>query len=230
MATVPRVMLDEAAGRAPGPAVEAAAQLLADAGNHPTTAPFITRAMKLMAALAEQIGPDDLSTDASAASDYETVLRTLSRPEALAMLRVPSGGSDVETKQRLWKARLRGLMEQTRLLDFEGGTISASEAGAVLHLTRQAVDKRRRAGKLVALKFGRRGYAYPVWQFASGGTLPGLEQVLAVIQWDDSWMQAVFILGNNARLDGERPLDMLRRGDIDAVVRAARAYGEHGAA
>jgi hypothetical protein len=37
----------------------------------------------------------------------------------------------------------------------------------------------------------------------------------------------------NSRLDDESPLAMLRRGrpeDVEAVVRAAGAYGEHGAA
>jgi hypothetical protein len=39
-----------------------------------------------------------------------------------------------------------------------------------------------------------------------------------------------FFLAKNVRLDGDRPLDRLRRGDVDPVVRAARAFGEHGAA
>ena len=44
------------------------------------------------------------------------------------------------------------------------------------------------------------------------------------------WSVVAFFLSRNARLGSRRPLDMLRRGDVTAVVGAARAYGEHGAA
>jgi len=33
----------------------------------------------------------------------------------------------------------------------------------------------------------------------------------------------------NESLGGELPVDLLRRGEVDAVIRAAGIYGEHGA-
>jgi hypothetical protein len=39
-----------------------------------------------------------------------------------------------------------------------------------------------------------------------------------------------FLVAPNSRLNGDTPLAMIRRGDVEAVLRAARAYGEHGAA
>ncbi|HZO29430.1 MAG TPA: hypothetical protein VFH48_25930 [Chloroflexota bacterium] len=48
----------------------------------------------------------------------------------------------------------------------------------------------------------------------------------------DVWTLVAFVLAPNSRLDGEAPLSLLRRGrdgDVQAILRAARAYGEHGA-
>ena len=127
-------------------------------------------------------------------------------------------------------ARLRGLREREKLLQVEGGTVGVDEAAALLGISRQAVDKRRRAGKLIGLTLGRRGYMYPVWQFSQGGTLPGLEEVLTELRGHDPWMQAIFMLSENTRLSGQAPLHELRHGHVDDVRRAARMLGEHGAA
>jgi len=129
----------------------------------------------------------------------------------------------------LARARLRGLDARARLLQAEGGPLSVDAVGRLLHITRQAVDKRRRAGRLLGLRIGRRGYAYPSWQFGEAGTLPGLEEVLLDLLNHDPWMQVGFFLNGNVRLGGESPLAELRRGHVEAVQRAARAYGEQGA-
>jgi hypothetical protein len=57
----------------------------------------------------------------------------------------------------------------------------------------------------------------------------GLERVLAAIDDEGGWMRLAFLLSPEERLGGERPLDALRRGEVEAVERAARLYGEHGA-
>jgi hypothetical protein len=101
----------------------------------------------------------------------------------------------------------------------------------LLGISRQAVDKRRRAGKLIGVSLGKRGYAYPIWQFGGGhGTLHGLEDVLEAMSEFGPWTQYAFMIGGNYRLNGETPLACLRRGEVEPVVRAASAYGEHGAA
>ncbi len=93
------------------------------------------------------------------------------------------------------------------------------------------MDNRRRAGRLLALTLGRRDYRYPLWQFSEGGVLPGLETVLKALSRLTPWMQAAFLLNGNYRLPrAERPLDALRRGEVEAVREAAQMYGAHGAA
>lgn len=115
----------------------------------------------------------------------------------------------------LLKARLRGVRARKELLESEGGTVASG----------RAVDKRRRAGKLLAVPVGR-GYRYPAWQFderGRGGVVSGLEEVLESFGVEEPWMRASFFLRRNGRLD------VLREGEMEAVKRAARAYGEHGA-
>ena len=96
-------------------------------------------------------------------------------------------------------------------------------------LTRQAVDKRRKANKLIGLAIGRHCYVYPAWQFSRTGTLPGLKDVLHALRRHDAWSQVIFMLSPNDRLDGATPLDVLRRGQVEEVERAASLSGEHGA-
>jgi hypothetical protein len=119
-------------------------------------------------------------------------------------------------------ARLRGLRMRERLLDAEGGTLSATEFAKTLRVTRQAVDKRRRKGTLVGLDLGSRGFACPAWQIG----LHGLSEVLGELREYDPWTQVAFMLAPNVWLDGAMPLTLLRDGEVERVLRAASHYGE----
>jgi hypothetical protein len=122
----------------------------------------------------------------------------------------------------LASARLRGLRMRERLLDAEGGTLSATEFAKTLRVTRQAVDMRRIKGTLVGLDLGRRGFAYPAWQIG----LHGLSEVLGELREYDPWTQVAFMLTPTAWLDGAMPLTLLRDGEVERVLRAASHYGE----
>lgn len=220
MSVVGQMLLTEAAKQAPRSTVEAAARVL-QVGEQPAQATFIARALNALAHLATEMDERSLGDAAGAPSDYAVLLRALEHPEALAVLR---------QHDPLAAARLRGLREREKLLQAEGGAVGVDEAAALLGISRQAVDKRRRAGKLIGLTLGRRGYVYPVWQFSQGGTLPGLEEVLTELRGHDPWMQTIFLLSENTRLSGLAPLHELRHGHVDEVRRAARMLGEHGAA
>jgi biotin operon repressor len=166
----------------------------------------------------------DVSADLSAKELRAPSLAALRTIMERLLERMPSA------KDPLAKARLRGVFAQRELLDAEGGTLSAAEIAKALGVTRQAIDKRRKAGQLLALEVGKRGYLYPAWQLAEPGLLPGLAQVLSSLPADSPWATARFFLSGNDRLRGRRPLDVLRKGDVDVVVRAAAAFGEQGAA
>jgi len=165
---------------------------------------------------------EDLVIDAaSAPSDLDVLLRGLLASPII---------DDLKTVEPLAPAFIRGYDAKRKLLDEHGGTFSAEQAGDHLGITRQAVEKRRQAGKLLALSIGRHGYRYPAWQFDESGTLPGLEQVLSALESHDQWMQTAFFVSKNPRLNDQTPIDLLESGEIDRVVGAASVYGEHGAA
>lgn len=221
----PLERLADAASGAPIPAIDATSTLLERLGGGSRAAQArqvsMTRVLHALADLAEHSSAETMAAAATAGSDYAVLLALLDQPEALASLR---------TRDPLAPARLRGLRSQHALLASEGGPLTAQEAGAILGITRQAVDNRRKRGKLVAVELGRRGYAYPAWQFQAGSILPGLDRVLAAFPESGDWAFIAFMLNGNAWLDGERPLDAVRAGRIEAVVRAAAQVGEQGAA
>lgn len=107
---------------------------------------------------------------------------------------------------------------RARVLEEEGGTVTASEAAQLLGVSRQAIDKRRRAGKIIGVSTGKRGFRYPVWQFdaaAPSGILVGLEEVLADLTTLEEWDRAEFLLTERVDLGDRRVLDALRDREID---------------
>lgn len=147
------------------------------------------------------------------APSLEALLAALQAPEILEQLR---------QEAPLLRARLRGIRAKQRLLQAEGGVATGQEFADLVGISRQAVDKRRRGGTLIGLSLGKKGYLYPVWQ----ADIDGLKPVLAELREYGSWTQAAFMLTPNSWLGGETPLSMLRQGETQAVVSAARMYGE----
>jgi biotin operon repressor len=180
-----------------------------------------TRALRAVSKAIANSPIQALADAASASSDLEVVVRALQQPDAIETL---------QADDPLGPARLRGLRERERLLTLEGGTLPVDEVANHLNITRQAVNKRRQQGMLVGLDAGRHGYRYPAWQFGREGTISCLESVLDALKEHDPWMQHIFMVSRNARLNDRTPLEELRQGRSDDVLKAARAFGEHGAA
>lgn len=199
------------------PALQAAVRVL---DGPPLRAAFATRALNALLRLAETLPEKDLSVAVSAQSDAGTVLLGLLARPSVAALNDP-----------LFAARVRGVAARDELLAQEGGLLRGEDVAKLLHVSRQAVDRRRIQGKLLGLELGRRGFLYPAWQLGESGTLSGLERVLVSLRDKEvsPLAQVRFFLSGSSRLRGQRPLDRLREGDIDAVMRDAAAYLEHGA-
>jgi len=155
-----------------------------------------------------------------APTNLAVLLRALSSPELL---------EDLRQADPLAPAFIRGIEATRRLINDNGGALTAAQAAAHLGITRQMVDKRRHAGRLLAISTGRHGYRYPVWQFDDSGVLPGLEDVFKVLAPHDSWMQVIFFVSRNERLGGKTPIQSLKAGELNLVLDAAAVYGEHGA-
>jgi len=130
----------------------------------------------------------------------------------------------------LARARTRGLLAQRKMLDVEGPPMAVGQVAQHLRISRQAVDKRRQAGKLLAVSRGSRSFLYPGWQFTETGVLSGLEETLQALTGHPPWACLRFFVSGNHRLGGKRPLDLLRQGRVQKVLKAAKAFGDHGAA
>src|SRR5688572_10117390 len=162
--------------------VEATARVLGS-GADPERAAFLARALNGLAELADALAPGALARARWAPTDYAALLYAVQDPETLAGWR---------RQDPLADARLRGLEARARLVAAEGGILTTERVAALLGLSRQAVDKRRRAGRLLALVTGRRGYLYPAWQFGREGPLPGQEEILGAFDGADPWVQAAW--------------------------------------
>ncbi len=129
-------------------------------------------------------------------------------------------------------ALLAGAGRRAALLEAEGGCVSAAAIGRLLGMSKQAVHVRRRKGGLLAVATGKRDMAFPVWQVHEGKVLAGIPEVLHALlssfgrRHDEQAMR--FLLGANPLLRGCRPLDLLRAGEVEAVLDAAATYGVHG--
>jgi hypothetical protein len=212
--------LKEDLERAPQPLLEAIRKTLHVSSDDLKNA-ILTRCLSLTWRAMERVPSRILLEAAAASSDQEAMLRILEAPE----MAVPDADAAA-----IDAARARGIEARDQLIHAEGGSWPVEEVAKYLGLTRQAVDKRRKANKLIGLALGRHGYLYPSWQFSKNGTLPGLEDVLQELRRHDPWAQVIFMLSPNDRLDGTPPLRALREGRIDDVKRAASLFGEHGAA
>lgn len=206
---------------APEPVKLALSRVLLESDRHPERSDILASVMDLVGVLAGRTDEPSLQPLSDVHQAFDALLEILARPEVM---------QEAVRTDPLAAARLRGVTLKRDLLTAEGGTLTGEQAAAHLHLTRQAVDKRRRKGQLLAFSLGRRGYAYPAWQFHEGRVLAGLEQVLAALGEYSSWTQAMFLTTGDIRLGGRTPLECLRDGHVDAVVVAATAYGKQGAA
>jgi hypothetical protein len=137
--------------------------------------------------------------------------------------------SELAAQDPIVASKLRGFELRQEMLKKAEGVLSSGKVAELLKLSRQAVDKRRVANQLLALTQGKRGYSYPSFQFEDGKTLDGLEEVLKNLSALDPWMQLRFFTSPHERLGDLTPIEALRSGRINDVVRAAIGYGEQGA-
>lgn len=134
--------------------------------------------------------------------------------------------AQLEKDDPLLEAKLKGVQHKLELLNYQGKkALTSSEVAAVLGISRQAVDNRRKNNSLLGLSLGSRGYRYPAWQFTNGSVLRGWSEVLSNMEHLDDWSKLIFMLTGDIRLDNKIPLECLRNAQINEVVLAARAYG-----
>jgi hypothetical protein len=186
--------------------------------EHPV---FFSRAFNALSSITNELSSQSVEELTASSTDFELLVNAVSATSTAA------ASTDADP---LIRAKLRGIEHRKRILEKLGGTLSAEQVSELIGISRQAVDRRRSQNQLIGLTQGKRGYAYPAFQFEDGKTLDGLKEVLDALSGHDPWMQSIFFANGNDRLTGKTPLDALRQGKTEAVVRAAEAYGEQGVA
>lgn len=95
------------------------------------------------------------------------------------------------------------------------------DVARLLGKSKQAVSSDR---GLLKLEMRNRDIAYPAFQFDGRRTLPGIRSVIAVLDpaVATAWTTASWLTSPTDALDGQTPVQALRRGAADAVLDLAR--------
>jgi len=184
---------------------------------------FVTRTGRALTRIAERMPRERLLEAVGASTDADVLFRSLR--EAVAI----GAEIEIDAPDPLTQALLRGSEMKRDMLKAEGGALSAQQLADHFGITPQGLGRKRERNHVFWLDVGD-GYVYPAFQIGKNGLLPGIREVLDAFAVDDPWMRVSFMLTGDHRLGGRRPIDLLREGRIEEVVKAAAAYGEHGAA
>jgi hypothetical protein len=175
---------------------------------------FRRRAIGAVERMAREASPEALTEALAAPTDSGSVARLLADDAA---------GAALKHLDPLAGAIARGAEARARLAEAAGGLLAADTVGRLLGITRQAVDKRRGAGRLLALRI-RGDWHYPAAQFSGDGeVLDGIAEVIAAMPEASPWSVLDFLLAADDTLGGIPPLAALRTGDRAALRRLLAA-------
>lgn len=124
--------------------------------------------------------------------------------------------------QALLEAMARGALARKKLAVAEGGSLSIDQAARLLGVTRGTLLRRWRQHRVIGWKDGA-AVRFPHWQFRENEMLPGTTELLKVFQCDDHWRVMLYFLSRRHSLGGQRPLDLLRNGEVDRLLMHAQA-------
>jgi hypothetical protein len=121
----------------------------------------------------------------------------------------------------------REIEHRDKLVQRAGGMLSAEEAGHLLHIGRQAVDKRRRNKTLLAVRQAG-DWFYPRAQFHEQEVIPGIPEIVRGLGASGPWVILDFILTSDSVLDGLSPREALLQGGemysrVMSLVRAQQS-------
>jgi len=188
----------------------------------PIRAAFQRRSMDALSRISAQASTESLTDALAATTDVGTLARVLGDVDVV--------GAAVAALEPLAPLIARNAEHRLELLAEAGGTLSAGEVGDLLGITRQGVDKRRRANALLAFRRGG-DWRYPRCQFDEEAheVLEGLSKVVQAFAEAGPWVTLDFLLAADATLDGRTPIAALRDGGwtegLDRLLRIESGDG-----
>jgi hypothetical protein len=194
------------------------------AGSQPddrsTRTAFLERAIQAVDRLAQTV--DDSGMRAALETDTDdAILLALGLTQRRPRTNYATAAADP-----LAAAKARGEQAKRDILAAQGTLLGALDVATLLRIDLAGVERRRQEGRLLALPTESGKLGFPTWQFSAHGLLPGLEEVLHHMRVQSPWMRVQFFLTSDQHLNGRTPLEMLLRGEVEAVKRASAAYGE----
>ncbi|MFB9265080.1 hypothetical protein ACFFWD_18305 [Bradyrhizobium erythrophlei] len=132
-------------------------------------------------------------------------------------------------------ARALAVLEGVRIaqedLRRSGGAYDLDQVRTLLRgISRQAVDRRVQEGSLLAVPGPSNHRSFPTLQFNADGTVvEGLKSVQDALPTNNPWTVLNFLAQPDDRLNGRKPIDLLKEGKIELVVEAARRMAQQGA-
>jgi hypothetical protein len=106
--------------------------------------------------------------------------------------------------------------------------LSSERASKLSGLSRETLNKRRKEGHLLGLESAKRGVRYPEWQFEDA-VLPSMPALLGALAHLEPWGQYLFFTRAEPLLEGQSPLEALRAGRAEDVLRVATLLAEEAA-
>lgn len=103
--------------------------------------------------------------------------------------------------------------------------LGAGDITARLGVSRTSLDNWRRAHRIFAFRKGVRNYVYPLRQFERKAPIAGLDKVRAHLDHDETAWE--WMVTPNRFTGGIEPVEWLRKGRIDDVVRAAEGASDY---
>jgi hypothetical protein len=182
----------------------------------PVRAAFLRRSMDTIFRIAAQADRKILTDALSASTGAGTLARVLADPGAV--------GPSVIDLDPLAPLVARNTQHRAEMLAAAGGTLSSIEVAGQIGISRQAVEKRRRANALLAVRVGS-DWRYPHCQFgdSTGEVVSGLPQLLGALGQSNPWIVLDFLLSADETLGNATPLEVLRREGLSpALERLAR--------
>jgi hypothetical protein len=188
----------------------------------PVRAAFQRRSLDALNRIAIEAPTESLVEALVAPTDVGALARILSDGEAI--------GPAVLLLDPLAPLLARNAEHRLELLERCGATLTAEQAGKLIGISRQAIDKRRRSGALIGLRQGG-SWHYPRCQFDEQRheVIAGLPRLMEAMPKSSPWVLLDFLLAPDQTLDGRTPLEVLRAegwtGHLDRLVRIERGDG-----
>lgn len=122
--------------------------------------------------------------------------------------------SEISEVTRLREASIaRALAEREVLRERVGGFRPTTWVSEHLGVSRQAVDKRRRGGRLLAIETSDGSFEYPFLQFDENGVVKGVPEVLEVFREEgveNVWEVLSFLANPSPALSGKSVIEVLQ--------------------